>query len=58
MNQGTARVICSCENKFQDKMYGMQMRIANATQKGDDKQIAVRCTVCSHIQFVSRSKVN
>lgn len=60
MNHGTAKVFCKCENEYQDKRYGKEVRIANATQKGggnSDDFIEVRCTVCKAIHRVSKSKV-
>lgn len=57
MRNGTARVICKCPHEFQDKTYGPQRRVANATAKGDDKQTEVRCTVCKTIHRVNNSQV-
>jgi len=46
MSATVAIVKCKCENKFQDKRYGEQMRVANRTQKGDGVSTVARCTVC------------
>jgi len=32
---------CTCENEYQDKMYGKGMRVKNTTGSGGS-----RCTVC------------
>lgn len=55
---GTAKVPCKCTNDYQDRVYGRGVRIANATQKGDDASVDVRCTVCSTLHRVSKSRVN
>ena len=54
---GTTRVKCSCVHEVQDQMYGAQMRVANATEKQNDKQREVRCTVCKKIHNVNHSQV-
>lgn len=53
----TARVICTCKHEVQDKLYGPQVRVANATAKGDKDITEVRCTVCKAIHRVRTSKV-
>lgn len=35
---------CVCEHKFQDKIYGKDMRVHTPTKKEDNK--IYRCTVC------------
>lgn len=57
MKQGTVRVPCTCTHEFQDKAYGHGVRVANTTQKGDDKTTEVRCTVCKSTQRIADSKV-
>lgn len=57
MNQGTAVVDCKREHEFQDKRYGAHKRVANATQKGDEKNVDVRCTVCKTVHRVNKSRV-
>ena len=54
MNQGTAIVHCKCDHEFQDRKYGKGKRVANATQKGNDNNVEVRCTVCKSTQLVSK----
>lgn len=52
-----AHVLCTCQHEYQDKKYGMGVRVANLTQKGTgsvDKRI-LRCTVCSREHTVSVS---
>lgn len=57
MKNGVARVLCSCENEFQDKRYGKGVRIANTTAKQDGTSTEVRCTVCGKLHRVSLDKV-
>jgi hypothetical protein len=57
MKNGTALVQCTCAHEFQDKTYGKQVRVANATSKQDKDYIDVRCTVCSRIHRVTPAKV-
>ena len=59
----SAIIQCKCVSKepgdaasVQDKLYGVGNRVANATVKGDDKQIEVRCTVCSTNHRIPRSR--
>lgn len=58
---GTAIVKCKCKDgpaaQFQDHRYGDGMRVANATEKGDDKTVDVRCTVCGTLHRVNKSQV-
>ena len=39
---GIVRMKCSCEHSFQDKMYGMFVRVWNLCKGG----ASARCTVC------------
>lgn len=57
MNNGTARVLCTCEHEVQDKLYGKQTRVANATQRNDDTSVEVRCTVCKRVHKVKKGQV-
>jgi len=57
MKNGTARVLCTCEHEFQDKKYGKNVRVANATSRQDSTFVEVRCTVCSKVHRVNPSKV-
>lgn len=52
-NKNCYTVICSCQNSYQDKEYGKQVRVANLTKRnaGDGKSV-VRCTVCGKEQVV------
>lgn len=43
----TAVLICACTNAFQDKTYGLQKRVHNASPKG------YGCTVCGSVRGVS-----
>ena len=54
----TARILCKCSHEYQDKLYGKQVRLANATAKGDQQNVEVRCTVCKQTQRVPIAKVN
>jgi hypothetical protein len=56
-NRTISTVRCVCKHEWQDKRYGNQMRIANATAKGDDNSREVRCTVCKTIHRVSDSQL-
>lgn len=47
MAKQTALIKCACKHDWQDKQYGQQIRVANATAKGDQQSREVRCTVCS-----------
>lgn len=55
---GTAKVPCKCNHEYQDRAYGKGVRVANATQKGDATSVDVRCTVCSTLHRVSKSRIN
>lgn len=57
MKNGTARVLCNCENAFQDKQYGKGVRVANTTAKQDTSSAEVRCTVCGKLHRVPMEKV-
>lgn len=57
MKNGTAIVQCNCKHEYQDRMYGKDARVANATAKQDEDFIEVRCTVCSRVQQVNPSRV-
>jgi len=43
----TPKVKCTCENTYQDTLYGKQMRVTtpNNTEQSK-KSLVVRCTVC------------
>lgn len=47
MAEGTKILKCTCENAFQDKLYGKQMRVHNICQGGTNKDRVAYCTVCS-----------
>ena len=47
MTEGTKILRCNCENTFQDKLYGKQMRVHNICQGGNNKDKVAYCTVCS-----------
>jgi len=60
MNNGTAKIQCSCKHAQQDEMHGKGTRIANTLKKNQlDKstEIQVRCTVCGAIHRVDESQV-
>lgn len=38
---------CTCENDFQDRVYGKRMRVFN--ERGKDKVTELRCTCCGKI---------
>ena len=39
---------CSCKNEFQDKEYGVGVRVKNSCKDGKE----LRCTVCNSIEKV------
>ena len=41
----TKVISCTCQHEYQDKVYGKNKRLANKTQKGNQKD-TYRCTVC------------
>jgi len=41
----TKIIKCSCKNEYQDKQYGLSMRVHNSTSKEGE----CRCTVCAKI---------
>ena len=53
----TTIVKCKCPNEFQDKQYGEQNRVANATKKTDGVRTEVRCTVCKTIHTVNNGQL-
>lgn len=57
MAHGITKVICTCKHEQQDALHGPQVRVANATAKGDDKSVDVRCTICKTLHRVSKSQV-
>lgn len=57
MSKTVAFVKCGCKHDYQDKKYGSQVRVANATAKGDQQSIEVRCTVCTTTHRVSTSSL-
>ena len=42
----TKKLICKCENKFQDEIYGNHVRVHNQTKKADGT--IYRRTVCGN----------
>ena len=54
---GTAKVVCTCEHEQQDKLHGKSVRVANATQRTNENQVEVRCTVCKRIHKVNKGQV-
>lgn len=51
----TYKVKCACKSEFQDKQYGVNVRIANQTSKQHlDGTVDVRCTVCNTVQKVNK----
>lgn len=50
----TSIINCKCTNKFQDKRYGTQQRVANHTSKHPTPDtVMARCSVCNAEQKVS-----
>lgn len=43
---------CSCENEYQDKLYGRYKRVKNPTKSGGAK-----CTVCGKEEKLSNSEI-
>lgn len=51
----TYRIKCKCQHNFQDKTYGVGVRVANPTSKQfPDGSLDVRCTVCNSVHRVSK----
>ena len=42
----TKKLTCTCESKFQDKLYGKGVRIHNSAINVGSKVEKYRCTVC------------
>lgn len=42
----TAIKRCTCKHEFQDKIYGLGMRVMNYLSKKTGNAQVVRCTVC------------
>lgn len=53
----TTKVQCSCEHEQQDKLYGKNVRLANATAKRDKDTTDVRCTVCGKVHRVNSARM-
>lgn len=51
------KIKCTCKHEQQDTLHGAGNRVANLTTKRNDKEVAVRCTVCKTLQNVPLSKV-
>lgn len=51
------KIKCTCKHDGQDALHGAQTRIANTTAKRNEKEVAVRCTVCKTLHNVQLSKV-
>lgn len=53
----SVKIHCKCTEgaaaRFQDREHGKQVRVANVTNKGDNKNRDVRCTVCGAVQRVN-----
>jgi hypothetical protein len=41
---------CTCESKYQDKVYGEKKRVHNKTQQSKPLIKSYRCTVCGNIK--------
>ena len=49
----TRLVKCECKNEFQDKRYGVGMRVTTPNNTEQSKgRFVVRCTVCSREHFL------
>jgi hypothetical protein len=59
-NQGTAmKINCQCQHAYQDSLYGPGVRIANPSPTSEKQPtVDVRCTVCSAVQSVPKSRLN
>lgn len=57
MAHGSIRSFCKCIHEYQDKLYGKNIRVMNATEKGSQDKIEVRCTVCKTVHTVNKSQV-
>lgn len=52
---------CKCPSttpaaQYQDTTYGIGMRVANKTEKGDQQSTDVRCTICNQVTRVPNSQ--
>lgn len=50
------KINCSCKHEQQDALHGAGTRVANPTQKRDEKSVQVRCTVCKTLHNVPRGR--
>lgn len=41
---------CTCNNKFQDKMYGLGRRVHNIGKQAGSTSRKARCTVCEDVK--------
>lgn len=48
-NNPTKIIYCGCENDYQDKKYGKNMRVHNPCSESS-KPIGHRCTVCGIVK--------
>ena len=44
---------CTCENEYQDKKYGLKLRVFNELKLGTGK---ARCTVCGKIEVINKTE--
>lgn len=49
---GTVKIRCNCQNAFQDKTYGIGVRVHNRC-KGKTADPVARCTVCETVRAAS-----
>ncbi len=47
---------CTCEHEGQDKLHGKNQRVHNETNKGQEKQVIWRCTVCQSTKTKQEGK--
>lgn len=54
--QGTRIVRCTCDNQYQDSVYGKNMRVANSCASNNASVKNFRCTVCLKVHSFGEAK--
>lgn len=50
------RIKCNCISEFQDKRYGVNIRIGNPCKIQNGKPTKARCTVCGREDILTEQK--
>jgi hypothetical protein len=48
---------CTCENSYQDKLYGRGQRVMNQMKHEANQPINYRCTVCLKIRAATSGQI-